>query len=141
MGILNDKGIFCKLDREMMNSSKSFSCGNVDLDEFFQGDFIVYAESLFGKSYCFINIEKTDELICAFTVANASIFTNRLPNARKKKVGKEVPFLKRDLIYPAVLIGRLGIDIKYQHCHVGTELLDFIKAWFWNLTIKLDADI
>ena len=130
MGILRDKGVFCKLDRDMMEYSKTFSCGNEDLDEFFHGDFIVYAESLFGKSYCFFNGDKTDELICAFTVANASIFTNRLPNSRKKKVGKEVPFQKRDLIYPAVLIGRLGIDVNYQHCHVGSELLDFIKAWF-----------
>jgi hypothetical protein len=58
MGILSDKGIFCKLDREMMEYSKSFSCGNEDLDEFFHGDFIVYADSLFGKSYCFLNAEK-----------------------------------------------------------------------------------
>ena len=67
-----------------MEFSKSFSCGNEDLDEFFHGDFIVYAESLFGKSYCFVNEDKTNEMICAFTVANASIFTNRLPNSRKK---------------------------------------------------------
>lgn len=113
-----------------MEYTQSFSCGNEDLDEFFQGDFAVYAETLFGKSYCFINAEKAEDVICAFTVSNASIFTNRLPNARKKKVGKDIPYQKRDLIYPAVLIGRLGIDVKYQHSHVGTELLDFIKAWF-----------
>ena len=130
MGILSDKGIFCRLDRDMMGCVQSFSCGNEDLDEFFHGDFIVYAESLFGKSYCFIDAERTDDVMCAFTVSNASIFTNRLPNARKKKVGKEIPFQKRDLIYPAVLIGRLGIGVKYQHCHIGTELLEFIKSWF-----------
>lgn len=113
-----------------MGQSKSFSCGNEDLDEFFHKDCIVYAESLFGKSYCFVNGDRPDEVMCMFTVSNASIFTNRLPNARKKKVGKDVAFSKRDLIYPAVLIGRLGIDVNYQHCHIGSELLDFIKAWF-----------
>lgn len=61
---------------------------------------------------------------------NVSIFTNRLPNARKKKVGKEVSHIKQDLIYPAVLIGRLGIHTDYQRLHIGSELLDFIKFWF-----------
>ena len=37
---------------------------------------------------------------------------------------------KRDLNYPAVLIGRLGINIHYQNRHIGSSLLDFIKAWF-----------
>ena len=120
MGILSNKGLFCNLDKKMMEQVKSFSCGNRDLDEFFQRDFIDYAESLFGKSYCFVNGEKSEEVICAFTVSNASIFTNRLPNARKKKISKEIPHQKRDLIYPAVLIGRLGINLKYQHCSVGT---------------------
>ena len=53
-----------------------------------------------------------------------------MPNARKKKVGKHVPHIKQDLIYPAVLIGRLGISTKFQHLHIGTEVLDFIKSWF-----------
>ena len=35
-----------------------------------------------------------------------------------------------DLIYPAVLIGRLGISTKYQKHHIGTELMNFIKSWF-----------
>lgn len=130
MGLLNDKGIFRRLDKDLLECSQSFSCGNEDLDEFFHFDCIPYAESLFGKSYCFTSVDCLDEIICAFTVSNASIFTNYLPNARKKKVGKEIPFLKRDLIYPAVLIGRLGINIKYQQCHVGSELMDFIKMWF-----------
>jgi len=36
------------------------------------------------------------------------------------------------LIYPAVLIGRLGVNVKFQHNgeHIGTDLMDFIKFWF-----------
>ena len=74
--------------------------------------------------------ESKADIVCAFTVSNASIFTKYLPNARKKKVGKHVPHIKQDLIYPAVLIGRLGISTKFQHLHIGTEVLDFIKSWF-----------
>ena len=120
--------IFSSLNQEILTNTKTFSCGNKDLDNFFYEDCIAYANNLFGKSYCFQSPQK--EIIAAFTVSNASIFTNRLPNARRKKISKNLPYAKRDLNYPAVLIGRLGINIHYQNRHIGSSLLDFIKAWF-----------
>lgn len=132
MGVFH-QGIFADLTRELLEKAEPFLCGNPDLDDFFFQDSFDYASSLFGKTYCFyITRGSSIEIICAFTVSNASIFTNRLPNARKKKIGGEIPFVKRDLIYPAVLIGRLGVNAKYQHGgeRIGSYLLDFIKFWF-----------
>ena len=132
MGVFH-QGRFADLTRELLEKAEPFSCGNPDLDDFFFQDSFDYASSLFGKTYCFyITRGSSIEIICAFTVSNASIFTNRLPNARKKKIGGEIPFVKRDLIYPAVLIGRLGVNAKYQHGgeRIGSYLLDFIKFWF-----------
>ncbi len=136
MGYLSDNCIFASLTEELIAQSVSFTCGNDDLDEFFRHDFIGYARELFGKSYCFYQAADSTHIVCAFTVSNASIFTNRLPNARKKKVGKEVSHIKQDLIYPAVLIGRLGIHTDYQRLHIGSELLDFIKFWFTDTQNK-----
>lgn len=130
MGFLADNTVFSPLTQNVLEDSEEFSCGNEDLDGFFKDDAVSYAENLFGKSYCYITEGEEREIVCAFTVANASIFTKYLPNARKKKVGKLVPHIKQDLIYPAVLIGRLGISTKYQHLHLGSEVMDFIKAWF-----------
>lgn len=130
MGYLLDNGIFTVLDEDIIDVARDFSCGHPDLDDFFHNDCLAYSKSLFGKSYCFYKKSSREDVICAFTVSNASIFTNRLPNSRKKKIGKTIPFEKRDLIYPAILIGRLGVNHKYQRYHVGTELMDFIKAWF-----------
>ena len=130
MGFLADKTVFASLTREVLEGSSMFSCGNEDLDGFFHDDAVSYAENLFGKSYCYYLENDKSEIVCAFTVSNASIFTKYLPNARKKKVAKLVPHVKQDLIYPAVLIGRLGISIKFQHLHIGTEVMDFIKSWF-----------
>lgn len=130
MGYLSDNCVFALLSEDLIENSSLFTCGNEDLDDFFHNDSIAYAKMLFGKTYCFYKNEDSRQIVCAFTVSNASIFTNRLPNARKKKISKEVPHAKHDLIYPATLIGRLGIDIKYQRLHVGSELLDFIKVWF-----------
>lgn len=130
MGYLSDNCVFAPLNEKLIEEASAFTCGNEDLDDFFRNDSVAYSKMLFGKTYCFYESKSSSRLVCAFTVSNASIFTNRLPNARKKKVGKEVPHAKQDLIYPAVLIGRLGIDVKYQRLHVGSELIDFIKAWF-----------
>lgn len=130
MGFLADKTVFASLTKEVLEESSMFSCGNEDLDGFFHDDAVSYAENLFGKSYCYYLESDKSEIVCAFTVSNASIFTKYLPNARKKKVAKLVPHVKQDLIYPAVLIGRLGISTKFQHLHIGTEVMDFIKSWF-----------
>lgn len=130
MGFFSEKAVFMPLTQEILEGACDFSCGNEDLDDFFHHESVAYAEDLFGKSYCFCSKVKQEEIFCAFTVSNASIFTSMLPNARKKKIAKNVPYVKRDLIYPAVLIGRLGISTPYHHLHLGSELLDFIKAWF-----------
>ena len=65
--------IFSSLNQEILTNTKTFSCGNKDLDNFFYEDCIAYANNLFGKSYCFQSPQK--EIIAAFTVSNASIFT------------------------------------------------------------------
>ena len=130
MGYLTDNVTFSPLHENIINEAKDFSCGHTDIDDFFHNDSATYSRSLFGKSYCFQSTDNRQDIIGAFTVSNASIFTNRLPNARKKKIGKDLPQQKRELIYPAVLIGRLGVNCKYQKHHIGSEMLDFIKAWF-----------
>lgn len=130
MAYLSENSIFTPLTPKLLEESSGFSCGNADLDEFFLNDSVGFSEDLFGKTYCFCSTKDVGEILCAFTVSNASIFTVHLPNARKKKISKSLPYVKRDLIYPAVLIGRLGISMKYQHHHIGSELMDFIKTWF-----------
>lgn len=88
MGFLVEKTVFASLTQKILDESEEFSCGNEDLDGFFQDDAVSYADNLFGKSYCYVKEKGKSEIVCAFTVSNASIFTKFLPNARKKKVGK-----------------------------------------------------
>ena len=130
MAFLKEKCRRFPLSREIIGSCAPFSCGDKDLDEFFNSDYADYQRQLMGKTYVFLEIDDPKEIICAFTVSNASIFTNYLPNARKKKIGKDVPVSKRDLIYPAVLIGRIGVNQRFLHRHVGSELMDIVKDWF-----------
>jgi len=130
MAFLKDKCVRVSLTPKIVAACVPFSCGNKDLDEFFAEDYLDYAKQLMGKTYAFLEVDNPSEIICAFTVSNASIFTNHLPNARRKRIGKDVPQQKRDMIYPAVLIGRLGVNSKFLRKHIGTELMQSIKSWF-----------
>jgi GNAT superfamily N-acetyltransferase len=118
------------LDEELINSTKLFECSNLDLNDFFQNDCIAFANELMGKTYCFTLESDSKNIVCSFTISNDSIKTSILPNARKKKVLKNIPSQKRFKSYPAVLIGRLGVSKEFTSLGIGTELLNFIKSWF-----------
>lgn len=130
MSFLLDKCTFLSLDEATINSCAPFSCGHDDLDDFFKNDCHKYSLELLGKSYCFVLQDNPDTIVCAFTIANDSIKVNYLPGSRKKKIIKNIPVEKRMRSYPAVLIGRLGVSKDFNNKGIGTELMDFIKAWF-----------
>lgn len=130
MAFLESSCVRTVLTPSVLDCCNAFSCGNDDLDSFFRNDSVNYSRQLMGKTYAFVDADSLRDIVCAFTVSNASIFTNYLPNARKKQIGRNLPWEKRDLIYPAVLIGRLGVNNSFKKMHVGSELLDYIKQWF-----------
>ena len=130
MKFLESSCSFEVLDEELINSTKLFECSNLDLNDFFQNDCIAFANELMGKTYCFTLDSDTKNIVCTFTISNDSIKTSILPNARKKKVLKNIPSQKRFKSYPAVLIGRLGVSKEFTSLGIGTELLNFIKSWF-----------
>lgn len=124
MGFLEEKCTF-----QTFNFSSKFCCGYDDLDEFFEKDCINYSNELMGKTYCF-TVDDTKEVATAFTISNDSIKASLLPNARRKKVSERIPRAKQVKSYPAVLIGRLGVSSTMKRKGIGTELMNFIKAWF-----------
>lgn len=130
MGFLLEKCRFSPLSEEVIAQCRPFSCGNSDLDDFFQHDAPLYSEQMLGKSYCFRLDEDPAVIVCAFTLSNDSIRVDILPNNREKKVQKHIPHSKQMRRYPGVLIGRLGINVDFAHCGLGSELMEFIKSWF-----------
>lgn len=109
---------------------ENFTCGDQDLDDFFSHDCFGYAKQLLGKSYCYRLDENPEKIVCAFTLANASIRVSDLPNARKKRIESDIPHVKSLKDYPAVLVGRLGVSCEFRSMHIGSEVLDFVKYWF-----------
>ena len=69
---------------------EAFDCGRESVNEFFRQEAQEYQDELFGKTYYFCLPDNPSVIVAGFTVANASIFTKHLPNARQKKIGLEV---------------------------------------------------
>ena len=128
MSFLQEKCSFGFLTREKVNAGKPFHCGDDDLDEFFLQDAFLQSNELLCKNYCFTLDEDPNIIVAAFTLSNDSI--KKIPGSRKKKVEKNIPREKLYSSYPAVMIGRLGINTMFQNKHLGSEVLSFIKAWF-----------
>lgn len=130
MGFLLEKCTFQPYIESILTNCEPFDCEDLDLNDFFKNDVINYTNQLLGKSYCFTLDENPSIIVCAFTVSNDSIKTSSLPNSRKKKVIKEIPRQKQMKSYPAVLIGRLGVNKDFRKQRIGIQLMNFIKSWF-----------
>ncbi len=125
MGFLLEKCKLVKLDDKILSSCHPFTCGDADLDDFFQNDAMRYKKELLRKTYCFILDEDPEDnrLVCLhyqMIVFEWSV----IPNNRGRKLSQDIPREKRMRRYPGVLIGRLGINAGFRNHGIGTELLD-----------------
>lgn len=109
---------------------EAFDCGRKSVNEFFHSEAQDYQDELFGKTYYFCLPDNPSDIVAGFTVANASIFTKRLPNSRQKKIGLEVHHEKGLINYPSILLAQLGVDVKYKGHHLGPQIIEFVMQWF-----------
>lgn len=118
--------------KEVSDFCNPFSCGDDDLDDFFSHDVFLYEEELLGKTYCWINKGNQREIVAIATLSYDGIKTYTLDNPSKNAFQRKIPQQKRHRSYPAVLIGRLGVNINFQDkgMNIGTQLMDALKYWF-----------
>lgn len=121
------------LTQEM--SDVDFSCGDADLDDFFHSEALLYAKERLGKTYCIIKDGEFSEIVGFFTVANDSIKTAYMEESNpKNRIQRNIPNEKRMRSYPAVLIGRLGVDKDFQgkEFQIGSQIIEYLKTWFYD---------
>ncbi len=108
---------------------KPFNCNDDDLNDFLLNDSINYLKNLLAVSYLIENAEKT---IAFFSVINDKISIEDAPSKTfwKKTINYSVPHPKSHPSYPAVKIGRLGVDKSFQSQGLGTMIVDYIKQLF-----------
>ncbi len=127
--ILEKDFLFRRYNKELAGKLPVFDCGDEDLNAFFQEDAFNYDAQLLGRSYCFLSALEGD-IAAVFTLSNSAIRVAELPSNAKRRLVKLIPWVKQGRNYPAVLIGRLGVSRKYRNQKIGSQIIDFIKAWF-----------
>jgi GNAT superfamily N-acetyltransferase len=129
MDFIKEKCTVSFLTDELKAQCQPFSCGDEDLDDFFNNSTGNYQRELLGKSYCCRLIDNPTTIVAAFTLSNAGMDTRHLPGSRKKQLIKPIPREKHLSSYPAALIGRLGVNVDFRGNGIGAELLQIISAW------------
>ena len=121
---------FCRLTPDLIATCAPFSCSKEsDINTFFHTEYEDYNHQLLGKTYCFVT-EKSHHIACAFTLANSSIKVDFIPKRKRNFLNRKIPNVKRRSQYPAVLVAQLAVFDGFHGQDLGTDLMDFIKAWF-----------
>ena len=106
---------------------KPFDCGEEDLNDFLLEDAKQYVKGLLAVTYV---IEDDDMTVAFFSLLNDRISLSESDKATWRRIRASFPHRKHRSDYPAVKIGRLGVNINAQRQHIGTEILDFVKQTF-----------
>lgn len=127
-----DDCTFAKVNERLLAHCKPFSCGDLDLDDFFLNDALAYEKDLMGKTYCWVTNEDITEVVGFVTLANAGIQTTHMQNNPKRHLHKHISYNKQGRTYPAVLIGRIAVAKEFQgkEFRIGSQIMDFVKDWF-----------
>lgn len=102
-----------------------FDCDNDDLNDFIRNDAAPHKEELIAETYGFSFTDIDSPPVAFVSLLNDSIplTTNRL----RRRIDNRV---RRYSEYPAVKIGRLGVDKEYCRLGIGSILLDILKEMF-----------
>lgn len=105
---------------------KPFDCGNADLNDFLLSDAKAYTNRLLAVTYL---LEKEHELLAFFSLLNDRISIKGSDRATSK-IKEQFPHSKHRSDYPAVKIGRLGVNSSHQNEHWGKLIISFVKETF-----------
>ena len=105
----------------------SFSCDNTEIDAYFHHEALQYESEMLSKNYVFITDDGKHDVVSMFSLCNYSIDMTSVPSQMKNKLQRKIPNTKQKRSYPAVLIGRLGVDIGFRGLRVGSQVIDYIK--------------
>jgi len=100
----------------------SFDCADDDLNDFIRRDARLYQSQLLASSYL---LKVGEETVGFFCVSNDRLCKD--DTNRWRKIKDILPYPKRRNSYPAVKIGRLAIDKKFQRGGFGNRMLEYIK--------------
>lgn len=120
------------VDYEKMSA---FSCGVDELDNFFRYEVAECVSHRYLSAYC--AFLASGEIVAAFTLMNDALMISGqsekedfIYDLRFETSDDIIDFFNRQSSYPAVNIGHLGTSIAYQHCGIGTGIIDLVVDTF-----------
>ena len=106
---------------------KDFDCGNEDLNDFLFNDSKRYMKSRLAVTYI---IESEDTTIGYFSLSNDKLTIREVDKSSWRRIKQLFSHSKHRCDYPAVKVGRLAVDKRYQGKDIGSDILNFIKSMF-----------
>jgi predicted GNAT family N-acyltransferase len=119
----------CIIRRQLEEDNlKPFTCGDMDLDEFFKQDAIHYMEQKIATSYV---IEDDTGLLAYFSIANDRISIDDFnQKTGYNRFRRRFANVKRLRGYPAIKLCRLAVNNAMKGRGIGTSILNFLKATY-----------
>ncbi len=116
-----------KLSENNLRFTKEFDCGDCDLNEFLKEDAVPYQKGKIAVTYlCFYG----EVLIGYYSLSNDAIeIKGKAKNIMEK-------LKKRQKTYPAIKIGRMGIDKNFSRVGIGTKIINVV---FGTALIQSDS--
>ena len=106
---------------------KDFDCGNIDLNDYLLKDSKSYLSKRLAVTYI---IETKQDIVAYFSLANDKLTIREVDKSSWRKIKQLFSHKKHRSDYPAVKIGRLAVNKKYQGHDLGSDILNFIKNMF-----------
>ena len=115
---------------EMRRRAAEFSCGNAEIDDFFHKEHLDYEREMLARTYVFISDDDPAKIVAAVSVSNSGISMTTASSRARNRMQRGIPNVKRKRSYPALLIGRLGVDMLFKGKGIGSQVIDYLKHWF-----------
>ncbi len=120
----------------------SFTCKNASLDNFFQHEVSLCQKYKYLSAYIVRDI-KLDKIVALFTLANDSVVLNYEDDKMDffETTSLLIDEEYQDVFgkqgsYPAINIGHLAVESKFQGMGIGTFVISFLIKTFLNYNIS-----
>ncbi|WP_428668127.1 GNAT family N-acetyltransferase [Runella sp.] len=127
---MSDQFRLIRLNHDYPIETKVFDCDDHDLNEFLYKDARLYQKQLLAVTYI-IEDPETNEILGFFCVLNDKLTSEDFKGIRNR-FQRKIPNSKRFNTYPCVKIGRLAVNKRIKKTGVGTQIIDFIKYFFFE---------
>ena len=99
-----------------------------DLNNFLTEDAKNYSADLMAVTYLFIDVKK-QQIAAYFSLLNDKMAYDPREKSIWNRINRLIPNNKRRRSYPSAKIGRLAVAKEYSHGGLGSQIIDYIKAF------------